>query len=71
MTAFLVEICVKGPTDMLWANWLDDIEIIPLGVGEFLLRAVFVDQPGLHGLLNRVHDGNLYLVSLQVKPINL
>lgn len=69
MTAFIVEICVKGPTDMLWANWLDDVEIIPLGTGEFILRSICVDHPALYGLLSRVHDGNLFLVSLHIKPM--
>ncbi len=66
MTAMIVEICIKGTQDLAWVSLFEDVEIIPLDAGEFLLRTVIYDQPGLHGLLARVHISHLLLISLNL-----
>ncbi len=66
MTAMIVEICIKGTQDLAWVSLFEDVEIIPLDAGEFLLRTVISDQPGLHGLLARVYISHLLLIYLYV-----
>ena len=54
---------IAGQLDARWAAWLDDLTIT-LDEGDTLLTGPVVDQAALHGLLRRVPDLGLPLVSV-------
>ena len=63
------EIRVRGHLDHRWAAWLDELELSHADDGTTLLRAHVPDQAALHGLLHRVRDIGLPLISVvQVDP---
>jgi len=61
------EICVRGHLDPLWSNWFEGFEIALKDNGETRLSGSVVDQATLFGLLMKVRDLGLALVS--VMPI--
>ena len=62
---------VKGSLDQKWSDWFDGFTIIPQASDETLLIGVVVDQPALHGLLVRIRDLGLPLLSVnRVKDEN-
>jgi hypothetical protein len=58
------EIRVKGHLDLRWSKWLDGLEIHNLKNGEAVLSRHLVDQAALHGVLARVRDLGLPLISV-------
>jgi hypothetical protein len=63
------EIRIKGHLDNRWAAWFDGLTITLEENGATLLTGTVVDQAALHGLLRKVRDLGLPLVSvLQVEP---
>ena len=63
------EIRLKGHLDDKWAEWFDGLTITREDNGETRLRGLVVDQAALHGLLRKVRDLGLPLVSvIQVDP---
>lgn len=65
----LYEIRLKGHLDNRWANWFDGLTITALDNGETLLIGSVVDQAALHGLLRKVRDLGLPLLSvIRVEP---
>jgi hypothetical protein len=61
----IYNIRVEGHLDPCWSEWLDGIVIIPLENEETLLSGLIVDQAALHGLLAKVRDLNLNLISIE------
>lgn len=61
------EIRLKGHLDARWATWFDGLTLTRESDGTTLLRGLVVDQAALHGLLRKVRDMGLPLVS--VKPV--
>jgi hypothetical protein len=61
------EIRVKGHLDPSWSDWFDGMTIIHEDNGETLLAGMLVDQAALHGLLARVRDLGISLIS--VNPV--
>jgi hypothetical protein len=59
------EIRVEGHLDAEWSEWLDGVEIAPQEDGSSLLTGPVVDQSALYGLLLKLHDIGLWLISLQ------
>jgi hypothetical protein len=57
---------IAGQLDARWAAWFDGLTIT-LDEGDTLLTGPVVDQAALHGLLRRVRDLGLPLVS--VSPV--
>ncbi len=58
------EIRVKGHLDPYWSDWFADLEICPLDGDETLFSGYLADQAALHGLIKRIRDFNLTLVSV-------
>ncbi len=58
------EIRVKGHINVRWSEWFDGLEITNLKNGETVLSGHVADQAALHGVLNKVRDLGLPLVSL-------
>lgn len=69
-----VEIRVEGCLDERWSEWLDGLAIAyvagPGGTGsETVLTGLIVDQAALYGLISKLRDLGLALVSFtRVKP---
>ena len=64
----LYEIRLKGHLDDRWADWFEGVTISLEGNGDTLLTGPVIDQAALHGLLRRVRDLGMPLLS--VKRVN-
>jgi hypothetical protein len=65
----LTEIRVKGHLDDRWADWFDGLTITRKENGDTVLSGPVVDQAALHGLLRKVRDLGMPLVSvIHVEP---
>ena len=65
----LYEIRIKGHLDNRWADWFEGLTITALDNGETLLTGPVVDQAALHGLLRKVRDLAMPLLSVtRVRP---
>lgn len=63
------EIRVKGHLDKRWAAWFDGMALAHDADGTTLIRGRVADQAALHGLLHRMRDLGLPLISVvQVDP---
>lgn len=65
----LYEIRLKGHLDARWTYWFEGLSLTRESDGTTILTVQVVDQPALHGLLRKVRDLGLPLVSvLQIDP---
>ena len=62
------EIRVEGHIDGRWAAWFDGLRIRHEPDGRTVLHGSVVDQAALHGLLHRVRDLGMPLVSVTRVP---
>jgi hypothetical protein len=63
------QIRVDGHLGQQWADWFDGLTITLEDSGETLLSGPVVDQAALHGLLKKVRDLGMPLLSVVcVKP---
>ncbi len=63
------EIRVQGHLSSQWADWFGGLEIENQPNGEALLSGPLPDQSALYGILNRIRDLGLTLVSVNcVEP---
>jgi len=59
---------LKGHLDDKWSDWFEGMDI-STGGGETILSGQVADQAALHGLLIRIRDLNLTLLSVeQIDP---
>jgi hypothetical protein len=63
-TALKYEIRLKGHLDDRWTEWFEGLAITLEENGDTLLTGPVVDQAALHGLLRKVRDLGLLLVSV-------
>ena len=68
------QIKVQGRLEERWSHWFDDMKITvernTPNTTITLLAGVVADQAALHGLLNRIRDLNLLLMSVQLVELN-
>jgi hypothetical protein len=65
------EIRLKGHLDSRWVKWFDGMSITLEENGNTLLSGHLTDQAALHGLLKKVRDIGLPLLSVKnVEPNN-
>ncbi len=68
--SFAYEIRVAEYLDERWTKWFGDMEIIhPAGSKETILSGPMVDQAELFGVLGKIHDLGLTLISVQRQPL--
>ena len=58
-------IVVNGRLDERWLRWFDGHTVDYLDNGKTLIVLTAVDQPALFGVINRIRDLGLELVSVQ------
>lgn len=59
------EIRLQGRLDERWAEWFAGMTIETAPGGVTVLRGPIVDQAALHGVLARLRDLNVLLISVQ------
>ena len=63
------EIRLKGHLDSRWTAWFDGLTLTQDSDGTTIIHGLVTDQAVLHGLLQKVRDLGLPLVSvIQVEP---
>jgi hypothetical protein len=62
------EIRVHGHLGSRWVSWFDGLELTTEDDGTTVLRGPVVDQSALHGLLQKLRDLGIPLVSLAELP---
>lgn len=58
------QIVIKGYLDSEWSDWFDGLSITLAENGETILSGPIVDQTALHGILIKIRDLGLPLLSL-------
>ncbi len=69
-TGGLYEIKIRGHLDEHWLEWFEGMTLrhavdAETGLDITVLRGVLADQPALHGVLNKIRDLNLTLISVE------
>jgi hypothetical protein len=60
----LYRIRIKGRLKPQWTDWFEGLTIAPEEDGDTLLTGRLVDQAALHGLLKKVRDLGMPLISV-------
>lgn len=58
------EIKIRGHLDPHWSDWFAGLKLTQLEGDETLISGLLFDQAALHGLLERIRDLNLTLISV-------
>ena len=61
------QICLEGILDERWLRWFEGLEVMINDDDQTIIHGVF-DQSALHGLLNRIRDLGVTLISVQRYP---
>ena len=65
------EIRLKGHLDSRWAGWFDGLSLTNASDGTAVIHGLVADQAALHGLLQKVRDVGLPLISVtRIDPIS-
>ncbi len=63
------EIRIQGRTSESWSEWFEGLTLVNEADGTTLIRCPALDQAALHGLLAKVRDLGLALISITPTPI--
>lgn len=66
----IYEIRLKGVLDDRWSEWFDGMTLSTSETGETTLSGPVADQAALHGLLTRVRDLGVPLLSVRRQDAN-
>ncbi len=61
----VIKIYVNGRLDERWLRWFEGHTVDYLDNGRTLIVLTAVDQPALFGVINRIRDLGLELISVQ------
>jgi hypothetical protein len=64
-TSACYQIYVYGRLDERWLRWFEGHTVVYLDNGNTLIVLTVVDQPALFGVINRIRDLGLELISVQ------
>lgn len=64
-TVMIYEIRVRGELGAGWSDWFAGLTCTGLPNGETLLAGPLPDQAALHGVLTRIRDLNMVLISIR------
>jgi hypothetical protein len=59
------EIRVRGVLDRHWSGWFEGLQVSSEAPGQTLIAGPVTDQAALHGLLAKIRDLGLPLLSVQ------
>ena len=62
--SMIYQIRIKGHLGRHWTDWFDGLTITALDNGDTLLTGLVVDQAALHGVLKKVRDLGMPLLSV-------
>ena len=60
----IYHIKIKGHLDARWQEWFDDLTITLTDDNDTILSGVIVDQAALHGVLKKISNLGLTLISV-------
>lgn len=60
----IYQIRIRGHLDRCWTDWFEGLVITRQGDGDTLITGPVVDQAALHGLLKKVRDLGMPLISV-------
>lgn len=60
----IYQIRIQGRLGSEWADWFDGMHIVPAANGQTLLIGRIVDQAALYGILRKVRDLGIPLLSV-------
>ena len=64
-----IEVIVKGQLNDKWSGWFDGLTISHFNGDETILIGIVADQAALYGIISRLRDLGLRLVSVSSKEI--
>lgn len=65
MPTHVYEICLQEALDPRWTEWFAGLRLGPAEGGGTTLCGPLPDKAALHGLLNRIYDLNLTILSVR------
>lgn len=65
--AAIYHIRVKGALDSKWSDWFDGFTVTTPEEDQTLLTGQVVDQAALHGVLSKINDLGLLLLSIEIE----
>lgn len=70
MSQLYLEITLQDNLSTTCLTWFEGLQIQPLENNSTCLSGEIADYPALYGLLERIRDLNLHLVTVQVQTIS-
>jgi hypothetical protein len=64
-----VHICVRGNIDPGWSDWFVGFTVVNSKEGEAVITGIILDQAALYGLMNKLSDLGIQIVSVFSKKI--
>ncbi len=64
-----IEIRIKGQIGQRWSGWFEGLIISHPGLGETILTGLVPDEAALYGIISRLRDLGLQLISLSSEEI--